>query len=412
MSDALDPRELLQLSVDGEEGLCRKRFNEDLRGFFMDTFNGVVRKDGGKTIIRLSEDERRASLYNLRKYGAPEKQFKEAALNASDFPLLVADVLDRQVMAKYEIMPNPFEAIGRKRLIGDLTRPVKTFAYTGEVELLEIVETEGTYNIARKMAEGINQYQLYKWGKRFNLAWEMFLADDVGLFDRYPGRLADAARATRIRQFLDQLITTTGWRNLSKQGSVPTTAFSPTALAAAIAATKIGNYAENGGIPVRNPMKFIFYADELEQQVFEALYSEKVVWTSAGSTTTSDTRRGDFSYIRSRNLIPICFDGWHRLLVDSDHSAQAAAMWGVFSETIPVVEEGFLRSAPEPELWIQLPNAIRAGGGAVGPTEGSYESDVISHRVRFGYNAQFIADNRTTATGSGTSRGLWVSNGA
>jgi len=110
--------------------------------------------------------------FNLRRHGAPEKQFKEAALSASDFPLLLADVLDRQVMAKYEVEPNPFEPLGRKRMIGDLTRYVKTFAYIGELEMLEIVAPEGPYTQARPMSEGVNQYRLDKWGKRFNLQWE------------------------------------------------------------------------------------------------------------------------------------------------------------------------------------------------------------------------------------------------
>jgi len=405
----MDPRMLLQILPD-EDGLARKRFSEDQRGFFLDTFNGIVRSDGGKTIIRLSEQERQMALFNLRRHGAPEKQFKEAALSASDFPLLLADVLDRQVMAKYEVEPNPFEPLGRKRMIGDLTRYVKTFAYIGELEMLEIVAPEGPYTQARPMSEGVNQYRLDKWGKRFNLQWEMFLADDVGLMDRYPGRLADSARVTRIYQFLNQLMTTTGWRNYSKQGSVPTTAFSATNLAAAVAAMKVGDYAENQSIRIRNTPRYLVYAEELRQTVFETLYSEAVVWSNpAGTTDVAAARRGDKNYIRSLGLIPISFDGWNRMIVTAGTNA---TMWGLFSEEIPVVEEGFLRSAPEPEIWTQLPNAIRAGGGAVGPMEGSYEADVISHRVRFPYAAQFIADNRTTLTGDGTSRGLWVSNGA
>jgi hypothetical protein len=374
-----------------------RSFTDNDRAFVMDTMNGIQRKPDGIVI---------------RHRGIPRMYLVHEALGKDDFPLMLADVLDRQLLAVYEAKTNPFEPLSQRRSIRDFSI-VKTLSYTGMMNTLKQVLPEAPYLDAKKPVEGMTQYQLVKWGEVYRLQWEMYLNDNLGLFTRLPNVMASNALNTRISRFLSTMMTTTGWRTFTAQGAPAATAFSAAALDTALAAMNgaVAGYRDNN-IPMRNVPRYLVYADALERIVFETLMSEKVVWTAGAGGTA--TRQGDFNYIRSKGLIPIKMEQFHRmkdLTADPPASIVTDAtsvdtMWGIFSENIPVIEEGFLAGAETPELWLKSPNAQKLGGGVVSPFDGDFESDVISYRMRFPYEAALVLE-----TTGGSTKGAWVSNG-
>lgn len=47
------------------------------------------------------------------------------------------------------------------------------------------------------------------------------------------------------------------------------------------------------------------------------------------------------------------------------------------------MEIGFLTGHETPELFMQSPNAVRVGGGAVDPMDGDFRTDSIDWKVRY-----------------------------
>src|SRR3954471_17752872 len=113
-------------------------------------------------------------------------------MTTSDFPLLFADSLDRQLYGAYEATVPTWVNYARSAVVNDF-RPVKRFATSGIRGLLTKVG-EGAEHDRRAQTETPYTYAVDKYEAGFALTWEAMVNDDLGAFMRMPQDLADSVR--------------------------------------------------------------------------------------------------------------------------------------------------------------------------------------------------------------------------
>ena len=121
----------------------------------------------------------------------------QEAMSTSDFPLLFADVLDRQLLASYQETEPVWQNFCRRSTVPDF-RSVKRFAVDGAEAVLPAVAEREEYPEA-SLSEAQDTYSVSKYGRRLDLSWEAIVNDDLDAFRRSPERLARAARRSEDR---------------------------------------------------------------------------------------------------------------------------------------------------------------------------------------------------------------------
>jgi hypothetical protein len=123
----------------------------------------------------------------------------EAALSTSDFPLLFADILDRQVLATYREWPSTWPAIAKRTTVRDF-RSVKLFppAYGADTRLIAVDEND-QYEEATINEQAALTYSVTKYGRRIGFSWEALINDDLEQLTGIPERFGRAARRTEQR---------------------------------------------------------------------------------------------------------------------------------------------------------------------------------------------------------------------
>lgn len=119
------------------------------------------------------------------------------AMSTSDFPLLFADILDRQLLGSYQEMPAVWQNYIRRGRVTSF-RDAKRFAVDGAEGALEEVDEREEYP-EEPLSETFDTVNVRKYGRRLDLSWEALINDDLDAFASMPDRLARAARRTEQR---------------------------------------------------------------------------------------------------------------------------------------------------------------------------------------------------------------------
>jgi hypothetical protein len=119
------------------------------------------------------------------------------AMSTSDFPLLFADILDRQLLGSYTELPAVWQNYIRRGRVSSF-RSAKRFAVDGAEGALAEVDEREEYP-EEPLSETFDTVHVRKYGKRLDLSWEALINDDLDAFGNMPGRLARAARRTEQR---------------------------------------------------------------------------------------------------------------------------------------------------------------------------------------------------------------------
>src|SRR3569623_3629395 len=104
----------------------------------------------------------------------------QEAMTTSDFPVLFADILDRQLLADYQQVPSLWRQFARGNTVRDF-RTVKRFAVDGGMGLLSDVKERAEYPEDKLPDATPYTYAVTKKGKRFQLSREPLINDDLGV---------------------------------------------------------------------------------------------------------------------------------------------------------------------------------------------------------------------------------------
>lgn len=301
------------------------------------------------------------------------------AMTTSDFPLMFADVLDRQLLGYWNAaIPEWENIITRVSTVPDF-RNVKRFAVDGAEGVLPEVRERGEYS-EQPLTESKDEFKVKKVGRRIDLSWEAMINDDLDAFRRNPERLALAGRRSEAK-FVTELYTsasgphstlyTSGHKNIVASNPV----LSIEALQKAF--TLLSEMSDADGEPIWTQMVTLVVPPALKVTAENIIHATEIRVHNEGGTTNQEM------------LVKNWMSNQVRLLVDPyiprvASSANGNTSWYLFSDPStgrPAIDFGRLRGHETPAIYERLPNARRVGGGG-GEVPESFEDDSQAWRIR------------------------------
>lgn len=321
----------------------------------------------------------------------------QEAMSTSDFPYYLGNVLDRELLPRYQAIQPVWPQYARRSTARDF-RPKKFVDLLGGQELLEKVGQGAPYP-AGKLTDREYSFSVAKFGRRLPLTFEAIINDDLGDFTSLPDRLAQAARNTE-----DHLVTSlyataegpnTGFFNEANENAVQNLPLTIDNLQAAL--QKISERRDEDGNPIVFPRLQLLVPPALEITAKNILGATEIEITEGNKK------------IRVANWlagsVSIVVNPWLPLV---DRSGRANTTWYIFPEANaprPGLVAGFLRGHENPDLRQKADQGTALGGGAISPAEGSFDNDTTDYRVRHilgGTALDPIGTYASTGGGSGS----------
>ena len=119
-----------------------------------------------------------------------KSEIVERALSTSDFPNLLANVLNKSLRREYEAAPKTYEPLVRRVTVPDF-KPIKRVQMGDAPVLLEKSE-HGQYQ-AGTFSDASESYAIREWGRLITLTRQMLINDDLSSMLRIPSMLARRA---------------------------------------------------------------------------------------------------------------------------------------------------------------------------------------------------------------------------
>lgn len=314
----------------------------------------------------------------------------EEASTTSDFPYLLGDVIDRKLLAAYQVQPR----VMRQVLRVDPTIPNFNTVYRKTFDTLttpmQKVKQEAGYEM-EKPAEGQFSYAVEKWGKLVKFSWESFINDDLGALNRIPEGLAQSAAATEelflTKLFwnsagpLDAYFAHASGKGQNAVASVPLTIANLERCVQEMtgAQSNSTDYTSGNDVPVVNTPKFLVIPPGLALKAESILQTANFAWTLTGSTDVTLAKNETANVVARRGL-QILVNPWIPYVVTTDSLAQTT--WAVFSSTIPAAELGLLSGHTTPELFLKSSGAQTLAGGGTSPFDGNFSDDTVTYKGR------------------------------
>lgn len=302
----------------------------------------------------------------------PMHHLKEA-MSTSDFPLLFADILDRQLLGAYREITPVWQNYIRRGTTPDF-RNVERLAIDGaEGRLPEVDELEEYPEAA--LEEARDQYKVRKYGRRIDLSWEALVNDDLDAFRNAPQRLARGARRTEQYQATLLYVDDGGPRSdLYTVGNDNIIPGNPelTVDGLTTGLETLDSMVDNDGEPILQEFVHLVVPPALRVTAESILEATLLRLSISGGEM--ETR----NWLQNRL----------RLWVDPyiphvSTGAEGRNSWFLFNDPNSgraFAELGFLRGFEDPALYERIPNARRVGGG--GEATESFDDDSVAWKVR------------------------------
>ena len=314
----------------------------------------------------------------------------EEASTTSDFPYLLGDVIDRKLIAAYQVQPHVMRQLVRVDPNVSNFNEVRRKTFDALTSPMQRVQQEAGYE-KDKPAEGQYTYSLAKWGKLMQFSWESYINDDLGALNRIPEGLAQAATATE-ELFLTKLFFNSAgaldayFDHASEKGQNGVSAL-PLSIAnletclqeMTGSQTNSTDYTTGRDVPVANNPAFLLIPPALKFTAYNIMASAGVQWTLMGSTDVTLARQATANTVAQQGL-RILVNPYIPYVVTT--GTLASTTWAVFSDTIPAAELGLLAGHSAPELFLKSSGAQALSGGASGPFDGNFDDDTITYKGR------------------------------
>lgn len=307
------------------------------------------------------------------------------AMSTSDFPLLMGDVLDRQLLGMYAETPQTWSSYCRRGTVPDF-RPVKRFAVDGaEGVLPEVTEDEGTYK-PQVLSETPYSYVVKKYGRQMKFRWDAWINDDLNaLGASSPARMARSARRTEDRLATALHVGTSGPLNTvyttANRNIINTTnGASSTNPALGIiglqdAFVVMGNQRDADGEPIYVTGAILEVPPALEVVARNILNATEI---KVGADSAAQQI---FTGNWMRNKLTLVVNPYIPILASSSNGNSTWFVHIPPSEGRPGFEVGFLRGNEEPALFQKIGDQQRLGG-TINPFDGSFDDDTTAYKIR------------------------------
>lgn len=327
-----------------------------------------------------------ARLIDAVESGRKPMHYLQEAMSTSDFPLLFGDILDRQMLGRYQEWPTAWPKIAKKGSVRDF-RTVRRFAVDGAEATLGKVP-QGSEYPESSVSDKKYEYFVEKYGRRVPFLWEAFVNDDLDGLRSTPERLAKAARMTE-EKFATSLYASaggpnatffaTGNKNLVTAGAG--SALSVTSLQAAF--TLLWTQVDADGNPIYTGAVRLVVPPALKVVANNILNTTEIRAAAGGGVGTAGDQLSTRNWMAGE-IAELIVNPWLPLV--STSGTFGATAWYLFADPNevgrPAMEIGFLRGHDTPELFVKEPNSMRVGGGAVAAEDGDFDTDGINYKVR------------------------------
>lgn len=302
------------------------------------------------------------------------------AMTSSDFPLLFADVIDRQMRAAYQEWPSSWQQIAKKGTVRDF-RTVKRFVINGGSAVLEKVGQSTEYPQAA-LSEGKYEYAVEKYGRVLGINWETLVNDDLDAFRELPQTLGKAGRMTEDRFVTDLYSSSVGPNTVFyASGNANLVTGNPVLSVSGLQAafTVLSSQTDTDGNPIYVDAVVLVVPPALEVTARNILNATEILAATGGGNGSSNDQLRTANWMRNR--VSLVVNPWLPI-VDLVSGSTAWYLFGSPAAGRPALEVGFLRGNETPSLYVKAPNSLRIGGGLAPVEDGDFESDAIRHKVR------------------------------
>lgn len=292
----------------------------------------------------------------------------QEALSTSDlFRSVTGDVLDREILARYNELPVQWTGFARRTVVRNF-KPKKLIDILGGRTALDEVPELTEYPEA---AHDVREYEIRvrKFGRRFGFSWEASINDDIDELQAIPDAFAAAARATEDKTALELLVTAAGAPNPeffnAENGNAPTTlVLSHENLSTAITVVSTKED-EDGDIVAPEGLRLVV-GPALEMEARRIINATEVRVQNGNRTVLEPNwLKGAIELEVNRRL-----KGTSWFVVPTPSSAR------------PAFALAFLRGFETPDIRLKNVAGTSVGGGPVDPSEGSFDEDGVYYRVR------------------------------
>lgn len=282
------------------------------------------------------------------------------SMSVSDFPLLMGDVIDRMLLARFNAQPQVWRqyiSVGRPLRDFRDARMIQTDG--GNVAWDEITDLEGLTYTTITESGYIMSPKLY--GKAARLSWRLLRNDDLDAFAEIPAILGQGGRRTLNSFATDLLFDANGPdATLFSAGNGNRLAGNPplsiTSLGTAIQ-TLMG-FTDSVGEPIAVEGIRLVYGPGLHVTVQNILNQLSVRTVIAGGVTGGEVETTNWLV---RGITPV-MDPYIPLIALTN----GATSWALLADPDagrPIARIRFLQGFEEPVLYQKAPNTQRIGGG-------------------------------------------------
>lgn len=299
------------------------------------------------------------------------RQWVSESMVTGDFTVLLGDTLDRLVLTSYAQYQPTYRQFMRRRLVRDF-RAVGSVRRHGGSRLGEV--RQGSSYPIDSLRESSLTYAVKKFGKKYKLTWEMIINDDTEAFANLPDEMARDAIQTEMYIFSSLYVANATLFQAARGTGMNNKITTPLSIAAIESGYNVMvGFTGDGGNPLNNAPIYLVVPPKLRIKAFRELGVLNLAGT-AGTVTlagTTNVLAGELTIVVDP-MIPIL------------DATNGNTSWYMFSDpaALHAVEYAFLAGYEEPQVFLQSPNAIRAGGGNADPMDGSFEDDTIQYKVR------------------------------
>lgn len=367
------------------------------------TLAGIIAASGRRLGGRRNEPEYLTRLAEASDFladvldGRRAVHFLEEALSSSDFPLLMGDILDRQLLGRYTEMQPVYRNYAKVGTVRDF-RTVRRIATDGlegryypnyqKSELAQGKENNG-------LSETGYSYAVDVYEKRVALNWRMLVNDDLDAFRDIPDRLARGARRTE-QHFATNLyvdangphasLYTSGNRNIvnaTNAGAGFTAVNPPLSIAALQQGFAVfGNLRDADGEPIEVEAVELVVPPSLRVTAENILSATELWITSASGDTMGGGSVAQQAHVTNwmRAKTRLSVDPYIPIVASS---ANGTTSWFLFANPDsgrPALEIGFLRGYESPGIYQKLPDTVRAGSTTPEMMLGSFETGELQYK--------------------------------
>lgn len=301
----------------------------------------------------------------------------QEALSTSDFPILLGDILDRQLLASYKEYPADYLSYVRKSTVPTFNS-VKRYAIDGMEGTLPEVDELSEYPEGT-VTESADSLSVRKYGKRVDLSWETLVNDDLDAFRTLPERLARGARRTEARFVTSLFVDSTGPHGSLYDGSNTVSgnpALSLTSLQAAM--QMFSTLLDNDGEPIFFDALELVVPPALEVTANNIINAIQIEMTDQGGSASQKLIAQNWM----KNRLRVVVNPYIPIIATTNGNTS----WFLFgsqadnSGARPALEIAHLRGHEEPALYEKAPDSRRVGGS--GEAMESFDTDSRAWKVR------------------------------